>query len=82
MIEIPNEHGALPFLWSISGSTWTMYDSFNFKPILEITNVPSGTTTFGPNGELLRYSFTGSAANRRLIMWNSTQAILGPNFTE
>ncbi len=82
MIDIPNEHGVLPFLWSISGTTWTMYDSFNFMPILNITNVPSGTTSFGPNGELLRYQFTGTAANRRLIMWNSTQAIIGEGFTE
>jgi len=82
MIDIPNEHGPMPFLWSISGSTWTMYDSFNYKPILNITNVPSGTTTFGPNGELLRYSFSGSASSRRLQMWNSTQAILGAGFTE
>ena len=82
MIDVPNEHGVLPFLWSISGTNWTMYDAFNFKPILTITGVPSGTTSFGPNGELLRYQFSGSSSSRKLSMWNSTQAILGEGFSE
>src|SRR3989337_2457764 len=27
--DSPNEHGALPFLWSTSGTNWTMYEAFN-----------------------------------------------------
>ncbi len=86
--ESPNEHGLLAFTWSLSGptsnGTWTMYDAFTGIPLLTITNVTSGSesaqsvsTVFGPNGELLSYSITGTSSNRRLIMWNSTLAIVG-----
>ena len=38
-----------------------------------ITNVPSGTIYFGPNGELLIYSISGS----RLLRWNSSYVVMG-----
>jgi hypothetical protein len=80
-IETANEHGLLPYLWSTSGSgtnaTWRMYDAFEGRLITTITNVTSGTTNYGPNGELLSYSFSGSGTTRRLMMFNSTLAITG-----
>ena len=73
-----NEHGGLAYLWRTTGTatngTWYMYDAFEGKQVLTVTNVTSGTTRFGPNGELLSYSLSGTGANRRLIMWNSTRA--------
>ena len=86
--EAPNEHGLLAFTWSMSGSTtngtWTMFDAYSEKQILTITNITSGTeaaqsvsTVFGPNGELLSYSITGTGANLRMTLWNSTLAIEG-----
>jgi hypothetical protein len=76
-----NEHGGLSYLWSTSGSgtnqTWYMYDAFAGRQILTVTNVTAGTTIFGPSGELLSYSITGTGANRRMIMWNSSLAIVG-----
>ena len=86
--ESPNEHGLLALTWSITGSTtngtWIMYDAYSGRKILTVTNVTSGSegpqsvsTVFGPNGELLSYSITGTGSNRRLIMWNSTLAIVG-----
>jgi hypothetical protein len=81
-IDIPNEHGVLPYLWAISGTTGKMYDSFNRREMLTITNIPSGTDVFGTNGEILRYGFSGTSSNRRLYLWNSTLAILGPGFAE
>lgn len=86
-IDNPNEHGLLPYLWSSSGpgtnATLTMYDAFSGRQILTVTNVTwgglggfnGGPTTFGPNGEILSYSFSGSGANFKLICWNSTKAI-------
>ena len=91
-VDTPNEHGALPFLWSVSGSgtnqTWTMYDAFSAntgqapRQYLTVTNITSGSAARrgpviqGPNGELLTYYFDN---NRHwLSMWNSTLAILGP----
>ncbi len=80
-IETPNEHGVIPYLWETTGTgtngTWRMYDAFNGRYILTVTNITSGTTVFGPNGELLSYSFSGNATSRRLILWNSTLAISG-----
>ena len=86
-IDNPNEHGLIAYLWSTSGSnsnsTWTMYDGFTGRNILTLVNVTwgglggfnGGPTTFGPKGELLSYSFAGTAENYRLIAWNSTKAI-------
>ena len=73
-----NEHGGLPFLWSTSGSTWKMYDAFTGDYILTIENVTTGVTIFGPNGELLNYAITRTGTNKRMILWNSTLAIVGP----
>jgi hypothetical protein len=86
--ESPNEHGLLSTIWSLQGTTtngtWIMYDAFAGRQILTVTNVTSGSdsanaasTVFGPNGELLSYSITGTGANRRMILWNSTLAIAG-----
>lgn len=76
-----NEHGGLPYLWSTSGSatnsTWKMYDAFSGTYLLTVTNITSGTTVFGPKGELLSYSLVGSKPNRNLLLWNSTLAIAG-----
>ncbi len=86
-INNPNEHGLIAYLWSTSGpssnSTWTMYDAFTGRKILTVVNVTwgglggfnGGPTAFGPNGEILSYSFAGSGEGRRLICWNSTKAI-------
>jgi len=86
-IDNPNEHGLIAYLWSTSGSTtnstWYMYDAFTGRQILTVTNVTwgglggfnGGPTCFGPKGEILSYSFSGTGANRRLICWNSTKAI-------
>jgi outer membrane protein assembly factor BamB len=71
-----NEHGGLAYLWDTRGSTWYMYDAFEGRQILTVANVTSGTTIFGENGELLSYSLTGTANNRRLILWNSSKAII------
>jgi hypothetical protein len=77
-IDTPNEHGGLPFLWSISGSgtnqTWVMYDAFSANtgqppvPYCSITNVTSGSASrrgavnIGPNGELLAYYLSSNLA--------------------
>jgi len=81
-IDNPNEHGAMSYLWEVTGSatngTWRMYDAFSGRQILTVTNITgsSGNTRFGPKGELLAFTVSGSGANRRYIMWNSTRAIL------
>lgn len=88
-MEHPNGHGIVSILWSLSGTTtngtWRAYDAFTATQIFTITNVTSGSDgpssqskVFGSHGELLSYSIQGTGQNRRLILWNSTRAILGP----
>ena len=88
--DSPNEHGALPYLWStgsgggfyvVQSTTWLMYDAFSANDgevprlVCSVANVTTGTTRFGPNGELLNFAFSGAGANQRLVCWNSTKAI-------
>ncbi|MCW4015923.1 MAG: PQQ-like beta-propeller repeat protein [Candidatus Bathyarchaeota archaeon] len=72
-VETPNQHGVIPYLWSASGTTWKMYDAFSGDWILDVSNVSSGTLAYGTMGELLVYTFDGTAGT--LSLWNSTLAI-------
>ncbi len=69
--DSPNQHGIIPYLWA-TGSTYRMYDAFTGQLICSFANASSGTTIFGPKGELLVYVL--DTRNDRLIMWNSTKA--------
>jgi hypothetical protein len=84
----PNQEGGIPYLWSVSGTTWYMYDANTGNLILTIANaispggiglssMPGGTEDSivqGSNGELLFYVLDGT--NNWLAMWNSTLCIL------
>jgi len=72
--ESPNQHGAIPYLWSRQRNTWHMFDAFTGNYILSIENVPSVSyMTMGPHGEILVYTLDSS--NNWISMWNSTKAI-------
>jgi WD40 repeat protein len=71
--QSPNQHGVIPYLWGVYGTTYAMYDAFSGSWILNITSVPSGSMVFGKGGEILIYSL--SAATNRMTLWNSTRAI-------
>jgi hypothetical protein len=71
--DTPNQHGGIPYLWSIEGTTWHMFDAFTGNFILSINNVPSGYKVFGPTGELLVYNL--DTTRHTLSMWNSSLAI-------
>ena len=68
--------GIYPFIWETSGSTWKMRDSMSARLILTFTDMTGGNIFPGPNGEILKYQFTGSRATRRLTLWNSTKAVV------
>ena len=78
--DSPNEHGLIAHLWTVSGSasntTYNIHDGFSGNYLFTITNATGGQTTYGPEGEILNYRITGSGSNRRLLLWNSTKAIL------
>ncbi len=53
--DSPNQHGAISYLISRSGSTWIMYDPWDGSWVFNITDVPSGTMSYGPSGEPIIY---------------------------
>jgi len=66
-----NYQGAFSFLWTTSGSTWNAFNTQTGRWEYSITNVPSGTTVRGPNGEFLIYTL--DARNGWMTLWNSTR---------
>ncbi|MCW4019413.1 MAG: PQQ-binding-like beta-propeller repeat protein [Candidatus Bathyarchaeota archaeon] len=73
--ESQNQHGVIPngYLWRSAGSTWEAYDPLTGKWLFTLTNVPStGTTVYGPNGEILKYIL--NADGKWLALWNNTAA--------
>jgi outer membrane protein assembly factor BamB len=75
----PNQFGAIPYLWSSGGGAYNIYDPFDGSWLYRIENVTSGTTTFGPNGEILTYTL--NAARGWVAMWNSSRAIMAYQYT-
>ncbi|MEJ5326975.1 MAG: PQQ-binding-like beta-propeller repeat protein [Candidatus Bathyarchaeia archaeon] len=71
--QTPNVHGIIPFLWSVSGTTYKMYDAFTGDWLLDIANVSSGTMLYGPSGEFLIYRLDG--ATNTLTLWNSSKVL-------
>jgi hypothetical protein len=75
-----NNRGSWSYLWI--GTSGTMYaiEPKTGELRFNITNVPTGTIYYGPNGELLKYAVTniGTTANPdyRLTQWNSTFAVM------
>ncbi len=67
-VQDPNQHGVYPpiLVASIGGSflgppvptTWEAFDAYTGNFLFNVTNVPSGTTVLGPNGEHLIISLT------------------------
>jgi hypothetical protein len=70
-----NYDGVYTYLWDTTvdfGSTWKAYDPFSGQWIYTMTEMPSGTRVFGPDGEILIYQI--DYANRWMALWNSTRA--------
>jgi hypothetical protein len=75
-----NYRGAFSYLWVSTGggfgasaapTVWAAFTPLEGNWQFNITGVPSGTTYYGPNGELLKYSISGN----RLLRWNSSYAV-------
>jgi hypothetical protein len=74
----PDQHGVYPpILVAAVGTTWQLYDGFTGISLFNVTNVPSGSVSWGPHGEYLQYIFNnvGTAANPNwyLEQWNSSR---------
>jgi outer membrane protein assembly factor BamB len=77
-------HGVYDYLWASgdsetrdllgldrsAGSIWCAFDPFTGDYVATLTNMPSGTFTYGPKGEMLIYSFDYN--NGYMTLWNSS----------
>jgi hypothetical protein len=85
-VELPNQHGGMPYLWSTSGpgGTWMMFDAYTGNYMCSIENVPSWAGrggfgwpnpafVYGKDGSILTYNV--DTRNDLLQVWNTTQAI-------
>jgi hypothetical protein len=68
-----NYHGVYGLLWTVTGTTWMAFDVHTGRWIYTITNVPSGTTIRGVNGELLVYQ--ANIAQGTMALWNSSNLV-------
>jgi hypothetical protein len=89
-----NVVGTYPYLWatanaatlpllglpSTAGTTWCAFDPFTGAFVYAIYGVPSGSTAYGGNGEILIY--TVNTAKGFMTMWNSTNIPLLCNLPE
>jgi hypothetical protein len=75
-----NVHGVFAYLVAQTGGynpfgpsepeAWHMFDPVDGRWLFDMTNLPSGSTVVGPNGELIRYQLDLSGGY--MTMWNST----------
>ena len=88
-VQDPNQHGVYPpILFSGGGGafsfgpiTWRAFDAYTGNPLFNVTNIPSGTTMLGVNGEHLILTLsnlgTPSSPNYYLSEWNSSNLWTG-----
>jgi outer membrane protein assembly factor BamB len=55
---------------STAGTFWCAFDPINGNYMYTLYGLPSGSTTYGPNGELLIYTL--NQASGWMTLWNST----------
>jgi hypothetical protein len=72
----PNQHGTYPPIL-FTANFAQAFDAFTGYPLFNVTGVPSGSASVGPNGEIVRYVFgnagTAAAPQWYLSQWNSSR---------
>jgi hypothetical protein len=80
-IHNPQQHGvAQPMLVATPrGGPWEVYDAYTGNMLFNFTDVPSGATAMGPQGEYMIYVMenAGNSTNPdyRLAQWNSSMVM-------
>ncbi len=77
-VQDPNQHGVYPpILFASAGGGWRAFDADTGNPLFNVTSIPSGTSVFGVNGEILKYALnnygTSISPNWYLGQWNSSR---------
>jgi hypothetical protein len=78
--ESMNQHGVIPngYLWRVSGTNWSAYDSLTGEWLFDLINAPSGASfssalmAYSSNGEILYYRLDPDG--KWLALWNNTAA--------
>ena len=75
-VQTPNNHGVIqPILFTANFAQ--AFDLDTGDPLFNVTNVPTGTSAMGPNGEQLRYVFMNAGTTQNpqwyLAQWNSSK---------
>jgi outer membrane protein assembly factor BamB len=68
-----NYHAVFPYLWATSGNTWYAFDPFDGQYAFSLAGVPSGTTIYGPKGDIYRYSVNTNSAT--MTLWNLSRCV-------
>jgi outer membrane protein assembly factor BamB len=76
-----NQHGVVEPGWLFSSNYATaIHPRFGITATLSLTNVPSGTSVYGPKGEELRYALTNVGNSTKpvyvLTQWNSSKVFI------
>jgi len=79
----PNQYGGQAYLWSTSGSTWSMYEATTGRWILDIVGgTTSGDFMASNDGSVLDYYIdTSNSSQYYLTCWNSSRCLLAVNGT-
>jgi outer membrane protein assembly factor BamB len=78
--ESGNQEGMVPYLWSIEGTTWYLYDAntgvqlCSFENAQPYANFLGSSITYGADGTLFVYFLDGNTGT--LSLWNSTKAFV------
>ena len=77
---IVTDEGIDSYLWDTVGSTYSAYDPWTMQWVYDITDVPSGTRTFGDNGEIIIYSISLGGAS--MTYWSQLWMLEQPGVME
>jgi len=79
----PNQYGGQAYLWSTSGSTWSMYEATTGRWLLDIIGGnTNGDFMASDDGSILDYYVdTSNASQYYLTCWNSSRCLLAANGT-
>ena len=83
-VEDPQQHGVYPAILFTS-NFGRAFDADTGNALFNVTNVPSGSSVLGPQGEILRYVIrndgTSADPDYQLAQWNSSLLWTGTGFS-
>jgi outer membrane protein assembly factor BamB len=79
----PNQYGGQMYLWTTSGTTYSMYEATTGNWVLDIVGGnTNGDIMASPDGSILDYYIdTSNSSQYYLVCWNSSRCLLSVNGT-